>query len=71
MRQCKVCGKKANKANKVSFSNKHNRHFQQPNLQSCKVQLPNGQVKVMKVCTGCIRAFKVKRAATLVKKAAI
>ncbi len=59
---CEVCNKRSNKANKVSFSNKHNRHFQQPNLQSCKVVLPNGTHKTIRVCTSCIRANKIRRA---------
>jgi large subunit ribosomal protein L28 len=59
---CEVCGKHRNKSNKVSFSNKHHRFFQQPNLQSCKVVLANGVRKTIRVCTGCIRAGKIRRA---------
>lgn len=59
---CEVCNKRRNKSNKVCFSNKHHRFFQQPNLQSCKVVLPNGTHKTMRVCTGCIRANKIRRA---------
>lgn len=32
-KQCMVSGKKPKKANKVCFSNKHHRYFQEPNLQ--------------------------------------
>lgn len=64
MPSCELCSKKYNRSNKVSFSNKHNRVFQQPNLQKCRVQLPGGQVKSLKICTSCIKAFKFKRAKT-------
>ncbi len=62
MAVCEICGKKRNKSNKVSFSNKHHRYFQEPNLQSCKVVLPNGTHKTIRVCTGCIRKNKIRRA---------
>ncbi len=62
MSACDICGKRRNKANKVSFSNKHHRHFQEPNLQSCRVVMPNGQHKTIRVCTSCIRAGKIRRA---------
>ncbi|MGE0200571.1 MAG: 50S ribosomal protein L28 [Candidatus Melainabacteria bacterium] len=60
--QCEVCAKQRNKSNKVSFSNKHNRFFQNPNLQKCKVILPNGGRATLRVCTSCIRAGKIRRA---------
>jgi large subunit ribosomal protein L28 len=59
---CELCGKSRNKSNKISFSNKHHRFFQYPNLQKCKVQLPNGTTKSMRICTSCIRANKVRKA---------
>lgn len=59
---CEVCGKQRNKSNKISFSNKHHRVFQYPNLQKCKVILPSGQRKTISVCTSCIRANKIRRA---------
>jgi len=59
---CAICEKRRNKSNKVCFSNKHHRFFQYPNLQSCKVVLPNGQRKTIRVCTSCIRAGKIQRA---------
>ena len=60
-KQCDVCGKKAIKAAKISFSHKQNVHRQEPNLQSVKVN-QNGTVKRINVCTSCIRAGKVQRA---------
>lgn len=62
MATCEVCEKRRNKSNKVCFSNKHHRFFQQPNLQRCHVVLPNGTHKTMRVCTSCIRANKIRRA---------
>ena len=59
---CELCGKGRNKSNKVSFSNKHHRFFQYPNLQKCKIVLPNGEHKTLRICTGCIRANKIRRA---------
>lgn len=58
---CEVCNKRRNKSNKVCFSNKHHRFFQYPNLQKCRVVMPNGQHKRLVVCTSCIRANKITR----------
>ncbi|MDD3150611.1 MAG: 50S ribosomal protein L28, partial [Candidatus Gastranaerophilales bacterium] len=60
-RQCDVCGKTANRAQKVSFSNKHNTYKQYPNLQTVKADL-NGKVQKIKICTSCIKSNKVKKA---------
>lgn len=59
-KECAICGKVANKANKISFSHKANVHRQTPNLQSVKAVV-DGQVKKVKVCTSCIKANKVKK----------
>jgi large subunit ribosomal protein L28 len=61
-RVCELCERRRNKSNKVSFSNKHHRFFQQANLQSRKVVLPNGTHKTVRVCTRCIRAGKIQAA---------
>jgi large subunit ribosomal protein L28 len=61
-RQCEVCGRRRNKSNKVSFSNKHHRYFQQPNLQKIRVVLANGSVVTKLVCTRCIKAGKIRKA---------
>ncbi len=51
-------GKKRNKANVVTFSNKHNRKWQEPNLQYKKIYWEQGQRWVkLRVCTkvgGCV-----------------
>ncbi len=59
-KQCEICGKGYLSANKVSFSNKHYKYRQMPNLQLVKTCL-NGTVKKLKVCTSCIRANKVQK----------
>jgi len=59
-RTCEVCGKQALKTNKRCFSNKANRYFQIPNLQSVKITLA-GVVKRAKVCTSCLKAGKVQK----------
>ena len=60
-KQCDVCGKKAIKAAKLTFSHKQSVHRQLPNLQSVKV-VENGQTKRINVCTSCLRANKVQKA---------
>ncbi|MGD9581513.1 MAG: 50S ribosomal protein L28 [Vampirovibrionia bacterium] len=59
-RECEICGKRPLKANKISFSNKHHRHQQSPNLQSVKAMI-NGTPKRINVCTSCLKADKVQR----------
>jgi large subunit ribosomal protein L28 len=59
-RVCEICGKSPLKANKVTFSNKHNRHRQLPNLQSIKTMI-KGKVKRIKICTSCLKADKASR----------
>ncbi|MDD3437744.1 MAG: 50S ribosomal protein L28 [Candidatus Gastranaerophilales bacterium] len=59
-KECAICGKVANKANKISFSHKANVHRQIPNLQSVKAVVDR-QGKKVKVCTSCIKANKVKK----------
>jgi large subunit ribosomal protein L28 len=59
-RVCEVCGKSGLKANKISFSNKHHRHRQMPNIQSIKAMV-DGSPKRIKICTSCLKADKVKK----------
>ena len=60
-KSCAICGKVANKANKISFSHKANPHRQEPNLQSINAVI-DGKVQKVRVCTSCIRANKVQKA---------
>jgi large subunit ribosomal protein L28 len=52
-------GKKRNKANVVTFSNKHNRKWQEPNLQHKKVYWEQGQRWVkLRICTKAIKTIE-------------
>eukprot|EP01025_Chloroclados_australasicus_P013733 TRINITY_DN1643_c0_g1_i1.p2 TRINITY_DN1643_c0_g1~~TRINITY_DN1643_c0_g1_i1.p2 ORF type:complete len:195 (-),score=9.76 TRINITY_DN1643_c0_g1_i1:336-893(-) len=58
-RVCDLTGKKRNKANVVTFSNRHIRKFQQVNLQKRKVYWPEGQRWVkMKVSTSALKTIQ-------------
>ena len=52
-------GKKRNKANVVTFSNKHNRKWQEPNLQQKKVYWETGKRWVkLRICTKAIKSIE-------------
>ncbi len=55
-KQCDVCGKKPQVGNWVSHSNIKTKRRFLPNLQSVRHQFADGQVKVLSVCTRCIRS---------------
>ena len=59
---CKFCGKRRQKAHKVSHSNIKTRKWQQPNLQTVRAVV-DGTVKRIRVCTRCIRSGRVVKAA--------
>ena len=59
---CDICGKRRHKAHKVSHSNIKTRKWQRPNLQRVRA-LVNGQVRRIRVCTGCIRSGRVVKVA--------
>jgi large subunit ribosomal protein L28 len=61
-KKCDVCGKGPLVGNNVSHSNVRTKKRSLPNLQSVRVKLPGGGVKVMKVCTKCLKANKVQKA---------
>ncbi len=62
-KRCEVCGKAPQSGNNVSHANNRTHRRFDPNLQSIRVQLPQGGAKRMKVCTSCIKAGKVAKAA--------
>ncbi|HEX8174616.1 MAG TPA: 50S ribosomal protein L28 [Pyrinomonadaceae bacterium] len=62
-KRCEVCGKGPQFGNNVSHANNRTRRRFDPNLQSIRVQPPKGGVVRMKVCTSCIKAGKVAKAA--------
>jgi large subunit ribosomal protein L28 len=62
-KRCEVCGKGPQFGNNVSHANNRTRRRFDPNLQSIRVQRPQGGNVRMKVCTSCIKAGKVAKAA--------
>ena len=58
-RICDISGKRANNANRVTFSNKHNQRWQYPNLQTKKLfsKELDRYVKV-KVATSTLRTIR-------------
>jgi large subunit ribosomal protein L28 len=60
--RCEVCGKGPQFGHRVSHANNRtNRRFD-PNLQSVRASV-KGHVQRMKVCTRCLKAGKVVKAA--------
>jgi large subunit ribosomal protein L28 len=62
-KRCEVCGKGPQFGNNVSHANNRTRRRFNPNLQSIRVQPEKGSAARMKVCTSCIKAGKVRKAA--------
>ena len=62
-KRCEVCGKGPQFGNNVSHANNRTPRRFDPNLQSIRVQRPQGGTVRMKVCTTCIKAGKVAKAA--------
>ena len=60
-KKCEICGKGSLKSASRSFSNKQNVHRQEANLHNVRAEI-DGQVKVIKVCTSCLKKGKVKKA---------
>src|SRR5258708_21159516 len=60
--KCEYCGKGPSFGNVVSHANNTRRRRWNPNLKSVRA-LISGARKRVKVCTACIRAGKVKKAA--------
>lgn len=61
MAKCEVCGKEPRAGKNVSHSNRHTNRWFKPNVQKVRVQLEDGTVKRMSVCTDCLKSGKVKR----------
>ena len=62
-KRCEVCGKGPQFGNNVSHANNRTPRRFDPNLQSIRVQKPQGGARRMKVCTTCIMAGNVSMAA--------
>ncbi len=59
---CEICGKKPIFGNNVSHANNKTARRFNPNLQSVRAVI-NGVTKRIKVCTSCLQAGKVQKAA--------
>jgi large subunit ribosomal protein L28 len=59
---CEICGKKPSFGNDISHANNVRRRRWNPNLRRIKA-LINGSRKHVRVCTACIRAGRVRKAA--------
>ena len=62
-KRCEICNKGPQFGNNVSHANNRTRRRFDPNLQSIRVQRPQGGTVRMKVCTSCIKGGKVAKAA--------
>lgn len=60
--QCDICGKGALVGNNISHANNKTKKRSLPNLQRVRASV-NGSVKRLRVCTRCLKAGKVQKAA--------
>lgn len=60
--RCELCNKGPQFGNKVSHANNRTRRRFNPNLQRVRAMINNG-VRRIKVCTRCLKAGKVVKAA--------
>ena len=60
--KCDICGKGPLVGNNVSHANNKTKKRSLPNLQSIRANL-NGSIKRVRVCTRCLKAGKVQKAA--------
>lgn len=61
-RRCEVCNKGPQVGNKVSHANNKTKTRSLPNLQRVKA-LVNGQARRVRICTRCLKANKIEKAA--------
>lgn len=60
--RCEICGKGALVGNNISHANNKTKKRSLPNLQSVRASV-NGSVKHVRVCTRCLKAGKITKAA--------
>ena len=60
--KCDICGKRPLVGNNVSHANNKTKKRNVPNLQKIRAQV-NGRAQRMLVCTRCIKAGRVMKAA--------
>ena len=56
MAKCELCDKQRSVGNNVSHANNKTKRVFRPNLQNVRVQLADGTVTRMKVCTRCLKS---------------
>jgi large subunit ribosomal protein L28 len=61
-KSCEVCGKGPQFGNRVSHANNRTKRRFEPNLQTVRA-LVNGAARRVRVCTRCLKAGKVLKAA--------
>ena len=61
-KSCEICGKGAQFGNRVSHANNRTKRRFEPNLQPVRAVV-NGATKRLQVCTRCLKAGKVVKAA--------
>jgi large subunit ribosomal protein L28 len=61
--RCAICGKGPQVGFNVSHSLRHTKRRFLPNLQTVRVDAGNGATLKIRVCTKCLKAGKVQRAA--------
>lgn len=61
-RRCEVCGKGPLVGNNVSHANNKTKRRSLPNLQKVRANV-NGHAQRVRVCTRCIKAGKITKAA--------
>lgn len=61
--RCEICNKGPQFGNRVSHANNRTRRRFNPNLQSVRAQVKPGTNRRVKVCTRCLKAGKITKAA--------
>ena len=61
-KSCEICGKGPQFGNRVSHANNRTKRRFEPNLQSVRA-IVSGAVRRVKVCTRCLKAGKILKAA--------
>jgi len=61
-RRCEVCNKGPQVGNKVSHANNKTKRRSFPNLQRVRAII-NGSVQRVRICTRCLKANKIEKAA--------
>ncbi|OGR57165.1 MAG: 50S ribosomal protein L28 [Desulfobacula sp. RIFOXYB2_FULL_45_6] len=62
-KECAICGKRPMVGNNVSHAHNLNKRRFNPNLQKVRAFIKAGCIRKISVCTSCIKAGKVTKAA--------